>query len=412
MFAIGGPDKQRLQKLWVDMFGLEVMGSFRSGQELPRECAVVRGKATNSWNEVFDDATQPSTQTSIKGNSMPHTKAASRRQHRSSTTGSQNPSQAVRAAGQGPHRAAANPVADAAAGLGNLTLHVTGAPDQSALLDLSEASETKGAPAALTRAADVITPEALARRVSRISRTPEFERLVDMCSQKPGSDKEEVRRKLELKLAGMQVDDFIGLVEDKSYGQDVGAMRAAVTAVTRLSKIDAAAQGRSGDFAQQLRSTVVSRPEVAEFEQRRDFAVLYGQQLTPQLKAPKFTAFVPSCLTQLRTEHRRRPVAQALVIMAVIGGAANCEGGSTAEAAGTMNEEDRVFVDDFIARLNAHLRDGVALSRTVQKYCRLADATEDSARRDAVMFFTLKVLRQMLSSEDYDAMMFSVPSRN
>ena len=27
--AIGGPDKLRLQKLWVDMFGLEVTGTFR-----------------------------------------------------------------------------------------------------------------------------------------------------------------------------------------------------------------------------------------------------------------------------------------------------------------------------------------------------------------------------------------------
>ena len=27
--AIGGPDKGRLQKLWVDMFGLEVTGTFK-----------------------------------------------------------------------------------------------------------------------------------------------------------------------------------------------------------------------------------------------------------------------------------------------------------------------------------------------------------------------------------------------
>jgi len=31
--AIGGADKQRLQKLWVDMFGLEVTGTFRSDGE-------------------------------------------------------------------------------------------------------------------------------------------------------------------------------------------------------------------------------------------------------------------------------------------------------------------------------------------------------------------------------------------
>jgi lactoylglutathione lyase len=31
--AIGGPDKTRLQKLWVDMLGLEVTGTFRSERE-------------------------------------------------------------------------------------------------------------------------------------------------------------------------------------------------------------------------------------------------------------------------------------------------------------------------------------------------------------------------------------------
>jgi lactoylglutathione lyase len=31
--AIGGPDKQRLQKLWVDMFGLQVSGTFKSDAE-------------------------------------------------------------------------------------------------------------------------------------------------------------------------------------------------------------------------------------------------------------------------------------------------------------------------------------------------------------------------------------------
>ena len=31
--AIGGPDKGRLQKLWVDMFGLEVTGTFKSERE-------------------------------------------------------------------------------------------------------------------------------------------------------------------------------------------------------------------------------------------------------------------------------------------------------------------------------------------------------------------------------------------
>ena len=31
--AIGGPDKKRLQKLWVDMLGLEVTGTFQSERE-------------------------------------------------------------------------------------------------------------------------------------------------------------------------------------------------------------------------------------------------------------------------------------------------------------------------------------------------------------------------------------------
>ena len=31
--AIGGPDKMKLQKLWVDLFGLEVTGTFRSERE-------------------------------------------------------------------------------------------------------------------------------------------------------------------------------------------------------------------------------------------------------------------------------------------------------------------------------------------------------------------------------------------
>ena len=43
--AIGGPDKTRLQKLWVDMFGLEVTGTFRSERENVDEdiCALGAG---------------------------------------------------------------------------------------------------------------------------------------------------------------------------------------------------------------------------------------------------------------------------------------------------------------------------------------------------------------------------------
>ena len=40
--AIGGPDKQRLKNLWVDLFGLEVTGTFRSESENVDEdiCAI------------------------------------------------------------------------------------------------------------------------------------------------------------------------------------------------------------------------------------------------------------------------------------------------------------------------------------------------------------------------------------
>ena len=43
--AIGGPDKMRLQKLWVDMFGLAVTGTFRSERENVDEdiCAIGSG---------------------------------------------------------------------------------------------------------------------------------------------------------------------------------------------------------------------------------------------------------------------------------------------------------------------------------------------------------------------------------
>jgi lactoylglutathione lyase len=41
--AIGGPDKLRLQKLWVDMFGLQVTGTFRSERENVDEDIAVMG---------------------------------------------------------------------------------------------------------------------------------------------------------------------------------------------------------------------------------------------------------------------------------------------------------------------------------------------------------------------------------
>jgi lactoylglutathione lyase len=43
--AIGGPDKLRLQKLWVDLFGLVITGTFRSDRENVDEdiCALGQG---------------------------------------------------------------------------------------------------------------------------------------------------------------------------------------------------------------------------------------------------------------------------------------------------------------------------------------------------------------------------------
>ena len=43
--AIGGPDKNRLQKLWVEMLGLEVTGTFKSERENVDEdiCAIGSG---------------------------------------------------------------------------------------------------------------------------------------------------------------------------------------------------------------------------------------------------------------------------------------------------------------------------------------------------------------------------------
>ncbi|WP_305016840.1 VOC family protein [Mycobacterium tuberculosis] len=42
--AIGGPDKTRLQKLWVEMLGLQLTGTFRSERENVDEdiCAMGR----------------------------------------------------------------------------------------------------------------------------------------------------------------------------------------------------------------------------------------------------------------------------------------------------------------------------------------------------------------------------------
>ncbi|MGZ5848407.1 MAG: VOC family protein [Ramlibacter sp.] len=46
--AIGGPDKKRLQTLWVEMFGLEVTGTYKSDRENVDEdiCALGTGPFT------------------------------------------------------------------------------------------------------------------------------------------------------------------------------------------------------------------------------------------------------------------------------------------------------------------------------------------------------------------------------
>jgi lactoylglutathione lyase len=54
--AIGGPDKQRLQKLWVDMFGLQKTGTFRSERENVDEDICVIGSGPH---KVEVDLMQP-----------------------------------------------------------------------------------------------------------------------------------------------------------------------------------------------------------------------------------------------------------------------------------------------------------------------------------------------------------------
>lgn len=54
--AIGGPDKTKLQKLWVDMFGLEVTGTFKSERENVDEDICAMGKGPH---KVEVDLMQP-----------------------------------------------------------------------------------------------------------------------------------------------------------------------------------------------------------------------------------------------------------------------------------------------------------------------------------------------------------------
>ena len=61
--AIGGPDKSRLLKLWVDMFGLEVTGTFKSERENVDEdiCAMGSGpfKVEVDLMQPLDPAKKP-----------------------------------------------------------------------------------------------------------------------------------------------------------------------------------------------------------------------------------------------------------------------------------------------------------------------------------------------------------------
>ena len=54
--AIGGPDKLRLQTLWVDMLGLEKTGTFQSERENVDEDILAMGKGAN---KVEVDIMQP-----------------------------------------------------------------------------------------------------------------------------------------------------------------------------------------------------------------------------------------------------------------------------------------------------------------------------------------------------------------
>ena len=65
--AIGGPDKTRLQTLWVDMLGLEVTGTFKSERENVDEdiCAMGAGpfKVEVDLMQPLDPEKKPAVQT-------------------------------------------------------------------------------------------------------------------------------------------------------------------------------------------------------------------------------------------------------------------------------------------------------------------------------------------------------------
>ena len=65
--AIGGTDKQRLRRLWADMFGLEVTGNFRSERENVDEdiCAIGSGalRVEVDLMQPLDPARKPAVHT-------------------------------------------------------------------------------------------------------------------------------------------------------------------------------------------------------------------------------------------------------------------------------------------------------------------------------------------------------------
>ena len=50
--AIGGPDKNRLQKLWVDMLGLQITGTFKSEKENVDEDICAIGSGLSRWKST------------------------------------------------------------------------------------------------------------------------------------------------------------------------------------------------------------------------------------------------------------------------------------------------------------------------------------------------------------------------
>jgi lactoylglutathione lyase len=50
--AIGGPDKNKLKTLWVDMFGLEMTGTFKSERETLMKTFVPWARVFTRWKWI------------------------------------------------------------------------------------------------------------------------------------------------------------------------------------------------------------------------------------------------------------------------------------------------------------------------------------------------------------------------